>query len=97
MTYTYNDVKNSKAVYALGDEVSETADSTDVASWAALQRAYMSNVGTTGMDSAALAGKQGESYLRGVSQAATRLSTAQSVANVHVMSDNFIRDSITAK
>ena len=97
MAYTYNDVKNSKAVYALGDDVSETADSMDFASWAALQKTYMSNVSTTDTDSATSAAKQGESHLRGVTQAATQLSTAQSVANVHIMSDNFIRDSITAK
>jgi len=96
MTYTYNDVQDSKAVYAVGDDASETTDGMDLARWVALQQAYMAKADVSA-DSATSAADQGESYIRGVSQAATRLSTAQSVANVHVMSDNFIRDSITGK
>jgi len=102
MAYTYNDVQNSKAVYALGDAASETTDgSMDLENWSALLQSYMPGgtdlASTLGTGSVVSAAQQGESHIRSVSEAAMRLSTAQSVANVHIMNDNFIRDSITGK
>lgn len=101
MAYTYNDVQSPAAVNALGDDVAETTDDgMDLASWTALQQAYMSgNVPRThlGTESVVSAAELSMDHVNSVSKAASQLSGAQSVANVHLMSDNFIRDSITGK
>lgn len=102
MAYTYNDVQNSKAAYTLGDASSETTDGgMDLETWTAAMQSAMPGgtdlASTLGTGSVLSAAQQGESHIRSVSEAAMRLSSAQSVANVHIMNDNFIRDSITGK
>lgn len=102
MAYTYNDVQNSKAVYALEDESSETAEEgLDMEHWAALQKAAMPGAATPsvdlGTDSVVAASEQSIAHLTSVGKAMLRLNEAQSVANIHVMSNNFVRDSITGK
>jgi len=104
MAYTYNDVQNSKANYALEEASSDTTDEgsgLDVERWAALQKSFMPGATAPTVDlgtgSVVSAAEQGLAHLNTVSQAAVRLSEAQSVANVHILNDNFIRDSITGK
>lgn len=102
MAYTYNDVQSSKAVSALEGGSSETAEEgLDMESWDALQKAYMSSAAFPSMDfgtdSVKSASEQSIAHITGVGNAMLRMTEAQSVANIHVTSNNFIRDSITGK
>lgn len=101
MAYTYNDVQSSTALSAVGDVEDETMDDgMDLANWAAIQQAYMSKTippTHLGTESVVSAAELSMEHVNSVSKAASQLSGAQSVANVHLMSDNFIRDSITGR
>ena len=102
MAYTNKDVQIPQKIVDLGDDLPETGgDDLDLEQWAALQQAYMSSTvsssADSGSDSVVSAAEQGIHYVNSVGAAAARLSQAQSVANVHIMNDNFIRDSITGK
>lgn len=102
MAYTYNDVQNSKAAPVLDEDSSETGeDSLDLERWVALQQAYMSSTASPsadlGTDSVVSAAEMGINHVNSIGAAAARLSEAQSVANIHILNDNFIRDSITGK
>jgi hypothetical protein len=102
MAYTNNNVQIPQKIVDLGDDLPDTAgDDLDLEQWAALQQAYMSSAVSSsvdsGTDSVVSAAEQSIGHVNSVGAAAARLSQAQSVANVHIMSDNFIRDSITGK
>lgn len=103
MAYTYNDVQNPMGVYALDDSSSETpsGNGMDLDLWTALQKAFAPNTQAPafdmGTDSVVSAADQAIGHISSVSQAAIRMGETQAVANIHVNSDNFIRDSITGK
>lgn len=99
MAYTYNDVQNSKAVFALEDDPFETGgeEGMDAESWAALQKAAAIPPLDPGTGSVTVASEMSIEHIVGVSKAMLKLNEAQSVANIHVVSNNFIRDSITGK
>lgn len=102
MAYTYNDVQSATATNAVDDASSVTTDnSVDRNRWMAVQQAYMASAAApaanSGTEPAASGADQSIAFISTVGRAATRLSTAQSVANVQVMNDSFIRDNITGK
>jgi hypothetical protein len=102
MAHTNNDVHNSKAVFALGDTESTTTDGgPDLQRWLALQQQYMSNAAApssdSGADSVVSATRQNTVDVINLGEAKRRFTLAQAVANVHIASDNFVRDSITGK
>lgn len=102
MAYTYNDVQHSKAVHALEDAPADAVEENmDLDTWASFQKAFMLKGGRLsadmGDDSISSAADQSAAHISAVGQAALRLSTTQAVANVHVQSNNFVRDSITGK
>lgn len=103
MTTTFNEILNPREIFSLGDASSESADNAlDRDLWTAMQKAFMTgdspeDQGAASAASALDASDQAITHIRGVTEAATRLSEAASVANIHVQSENFIRDSITGK
>jgi hypothetical protein len=104
MAYTYNDVQNSGTGYALGDSASTTTTTDgglDLQRWLALQQQYMSNAAAlssgSSADSVISATQQNTADVTNLGEAKKRFTLAQAVANVHIESANFVRDSITGK
>jgi hypothetical protein len=103
MAYTYNDVQNSGTVFASEDAESTTKEEggLDLERWLALQEQFMASAADRssdlGTDSLISATEQNTIDVLNLGEAKRQFTLAQAIENVHIGSDNFIRDSITGK